>query len=125
MIKKLLIATLVASAFASVPMLASAQQHAIVISVAPPAPRHEAVPAPRRGYVWVPGYYELHGRRHVWAEGHWIKARNGYAYSAPRWVEHNGKWHMEQGRWARSNRDNDHDGVPNRNDAKPNNPNRS
>jgi WXXGXW repeat (2 copies) len=125
MIKKLLIATLVASSFAAVPLLATAQPRAVVINVAPPAPRQEAVPAPRRGYVWVPGYYELHGRRHVWAQGHWIKARTGYAYTAPRWVESNGNWRMEQGRWARGNRDNDGDGVRNRDDARPNNPNRS
>jgi hypothetical protein len=125
MIKKILLATLVASSFAAVPLVASAQQRAIVINVAPPAPRHEAVPAPRRGYEWAPGYYQMRGQHHVWTRGHWVKARNGYHYNSPRWVETNGNWHMEQGRYVRGGRDNDGDGVRNRDDAKPNNPNRS
>ena len=125
MIKKLLIATLVASSFAAVPMVASAQQRAIVINVAPPAPRQEVVPAPRRGYEWAPGYYQLQGRRHVWVKGHWIKARNGYSYNSPRWVEAGGQWRLDPGGWVRGNRDRDGDGVRNRDDARPNNPNRN
>lgn len=126
MIKKLLIATLVASSFAAVPLVSVAQQRAVVINVAPPAPRQEAIPAARRGYVWAPGYYELRGRRHVWVKGHWIKARAGYAYTGPRWVETNGNWRMEPGRWARgANGDRDGDGVRNKDDARPNNPNRN
>lgn len=125
MIKKLLIATLVATSFAAVPLVSTAQQRAIVIDVAPPAPRQEVVPSARRGYVWVPGYYDLRGRRHVWVKGHWLKARSGYAYNAPRWVESNGKWRMEPGRWMRGSRDRDGDGVRNRDDARPNNPNRN
>jgi hypothetical protein len=125
MIKKLLIATLVASSFAAVPLVATAQQRAIVINVAPPAPRQEAVPAPRRGYEWAPGYYELRGRSHVWVKGHWLKARTGYTYSGPRWVQAGGNWRMEPGRWTRGGHDRDADGVPNRDDARPNNPNRN
>ena len=32
----------------------------------------EVFPAPREGYIWVPGRYENHGVRQVWVRGHWI-----------------------------------------------------
>jgi hypothetical protein len=45
---------------------------------------------------------------------------------APNWVERDGHWVMERGRWDRGGRhDRDGDGVPNRMDEHPNNPNRS
>ena len=56
--------------------------------------------------------------------GHWLRARPGYAYQSPRWVQNNGRWNMRNGNWARSRRDRDGDGVPNRMDRAPNNPNR-
>ncbi|MEP6825366.1 MAG: hypothetical protein ABI919_11180 [Ramlibacter sp.] len=97
----------------------------VIITVAPPAPVQEVVPAPRRGREWAPGHYEWRRGRHQWVAGHWIKSRPGYAYSGPRWVERDGRWSMEQGRWMRGNRDNDGDGVRNRDDRRPNNPNRN
>src|SRR6185436_16489451 len=36
------------------------------LNVPPPAVRYEAVPAPRRGYIWAPGYWGWNGYRHVW-----------------------------------------------------------
>jgi hypothetical protein len=84
---------------------------------APPPPRHEAVPRPRRGMAWVPGHWEWRGHRHVWMQGHWVKARPGYHYREPRWVEHGGRWNMQPGGWDR-----DGDGVPNRYDRRPDNP---
>src|SRR5438105_15809057 len=65
---------------------------------APPARRVEVVPAPRRGYVWVPGYWDARGHRHVWARGHWVHARHGYHYVHPRWVRHHHRWYIERGR---------------------------
>jgi hypothetical protein len=124
MFRKILLASLVAVSFTSVP-LASFAQRQVIVQVAPPAPRQEAVPAPRRGYVWVPGHYEWKNRRHQWVGGYWLRERRGYSYNAPRWVERDGRWAMEQGRWTRGMRDRDGDGVPNRADARPNNPNRN
>ncbi|MFN4118644.1 YXWGXW repeat-containing protein [Acidovorax sp.] len=84
---------------------------------APPPPRYEAAPHPRRGMVWVPGHWEWRGHRHVWMQGHWVKARPGHHYRQPRWVEHGGRWNMQPGGWDR-----DGDGVPNRHDRRPDNP---
>ena len=125
MLKKVLLAGLMAASFASVPLAAFART--LVVMVAPPAPRHEVIPAPRGGFVWAPGYWRWEWRqhRHVWVGGHWMRVRPGYVYQSPRWVQINGRWNMRPGNWAPSRRDRDGDGVPNRMDRAPNNPNRS
>jgi hypothetical protein len=80
--------------------LSSVAQVVLYLNTAPPAVRYEAVPTPRSGYVWVPGHRRWDGYGRVWVPGHWER-QHGYA---PR-------------RW-----DLDGDGVPNRYDARPNNP---
>jgi hypothetical protein len=97
----------------------AAQAQAIVIQTAPPPPRFERVPPPRRGYVWAPGHWEWRGGRHVWAGGYWERARPGYAYRPPAWRDNGGRWEYNRGGWDR-----DGDGIPNRYDRRPNNPNR-
>ena len=122
--KHLLLAALVAGSFGSISLPASAD--VVVVRTAPPAPRAERVPPPRRGYVWAPGHWEWRGGHHVWVGGTWLRERRGYVYHAPAWVERDGRWVMERGTWVRGGgRDRDGDGVPNRYDARPNNPNRS
>jgi hypothetical protein len=106
-----------------------ARDSVIVVHTAPPAPRHEAVPHARRGYEWVPGYWNWSGRRYVWSAGHLERVRAGYVYHRPEWQQGNDGWRMNRGGWQRGERadgrsDRDHDGVPNRDDARPNNPTR-
>jgi hypothetical protein len=136
MLKKILVGSLLAASLgaASAPALSQ-----VYVQVAPPPPRTEVVPAPRRGYVWVPGYWDWRGKRHVWVNGTWVRERRGYHYAAPRWHERNGRWVLERGRWDRGghgdrdrdgvpnrvDRDRDNDGVPNRHDSNPNNPRRN
>ena len=84
---------------------------------APPPPRREATPRPRRGQVWQAGHWEWRGRSHQWVPGFWVKARPGYQYRQPQWSENNGHWKMQRGGWDR-----DGDGVPNRHDQQPDNP---
>ena len=117
---------------------AHAQSSAVVVQAgnvqvqytkAPPAPRHEAAPRPRRGMQWVPGHWEWRGHRHVWKSGYWVKARPGYHYRPGQWQERDGRWHMQPGGWDRDgdgipnryDRDRDGDGVPNRHDRRPDN----
>jgi hypothetical protein len=97
----------------------SAAAVGVHVQLAPPAPRFERVPAPRRGYVWVPGYWDWRGQRHFWVGGTWVKQRYGFNYQPHRWVERNGGWYLDRGRWDR-----DRDGIPDRADRHPNNPNR-
>jgi hypothetical protein len=137
-----------ASVTATVPATA---QDGIVIGVAPPAPRYEAVPPPRPGYRWAPGHWAWDNGRHVWVSGHWIAERPGMYWYPDRWAYRGGRWHLEPGGWYaqpyafrdfdrdgvqnrydrdrdndgvrdRYDRDRDGDGVPNRFDSRPDNP---
>jgi len=118
-----------AAAFAPVQAQAQGRTEVIVVHKAPPAPMREAIPAARRGYEWVPGYWAWNGRRYTWERGHYEKVRAGYVYSRPEWRQDRNGWTMERGGWVRQDhrmarRDRDGDGVPNRLDDRPNNPNR-
>jgi hypothetical protein len=70
------------------------------LDVAPPPPRAEAVPPPRAGYTWVPGFWDWQNHRHVWVVGHWVPERRGYHWLRHRWVLRDGRWHLQQGGWA-------------------------
>ena len=135
MIKSALATALLTATLGSVSLPASAAPYGITIDVAPPAPRVERVPAPRRGYAWVPGYWNWNGHRHVWVQGQWVRERRGYRYAEPQWVQRNGRWELQRGEWRRGDRDRDGipnrfdrdrdgDGVPNVSDRRPNDPNR-
>lgn len=114
--RTLTFATLLAlGACAYLPLPSMAQtSYSVVIRSAPPAPIYEAVPAPRRGYVWAPGHWEWRGHRHEWVQGYWITERPGYAYSAPAWSRRDGGWYYEPARWTPYGRDRDRDGIPDR-----------
>jgi YXWGXW repeat-containing protein len=144
--RKLLFAALAVSSIGFIPVVSvPAFADTVYIDVAPPAPRHEVVPAHRRGYVWQPGYWDWRGHRHVWVKGYWVKERHGMYWHPNRWEQRDGRWYLERGRWDREryagrggpggdrdrdgvpnrfDRDKDGDGVPNRYDAAPNNPRR-
>lgn len=123
MMKRILIATLLAGSLGSVaaPVLSAV----IVVRQAPPAPRVEAPPQARRNHVWIPGHWDWRSNRYVWVRGKYVRDRKGYMYDAPSWEERDGRWHRTGGNWRRGNRDNDGDGVRNRDDARPNNPTRN
>jgi len=120
MIKKVLFISMMAASVGGVAVPAAA---AIYVQVGPPEMRVEAVPAPRHGYVWAPGYWNYRGNQHVWVKGTWVHERPGYAYHSPKWVEHDGRWSQERAHWARHDRDGD--GVPNDMDHQPDNPRRN
>ncbi|CAG0953582.1 hypothetical protein BURK1_00331 [Burkholderiales bacterium] len=132
--RKTLVAALCAASIGGVALpMTSGAQVGIYLNMAPPAARYEAVPAPRRGYVWSPGYWNVRGSRHVWQRGHWERQRVGYYRSQPKWVQRDDRWQLERGRWIRGDRDRDGipnavdrdrdgDGVPNVVDRAPDNP---
>ncbi|MBS79688.1 MULTISPECIES: YXWGXW repeat-containing protein [unclassified Variovorax] len=72
-----------------------------LVIMAPPAPRYEAPPAPRGGFVWVPGRWAWNGQDYAWRPGRWVKARAGYDYAPGRWVEDRGGWRWSEGNWRR------------------------
>ena len=100
------------------PIQSFAGDHMLAVRVAPPAPRHEAVPAARRGHEWAPGFWNWNGRNYAWTRGHWERARPGHAFRAARWEQADGGWRLNRGGWAAAGRD----GIPNRMDGHPSNP---
>jgi hypothetical protein len=111
------------AAFTPVAQAQHNRTEVIVVQKAPPALRREAVPAARRGYEWIPGYWNWSGRRYTWVKGHYEKVRRGYVYARPEWRQGDNGWTLERGGWRAGDRDGD--GVRNRDDARPNNPNRN
>jgi hypothetical protein len=69
------------------------------IMTAPPEVVVEVVPAPRIGFVWVPGYWGWEGRRHVWLPGRWLAERPGHVWVRERWERRGRGWHFETGHW--------------------------
>ena len=82
---------------------ASAQLGVNINFGAPPAPQYEAVPAPRPGYAWAPGYWNLQNNQHVWAPGHWMEARADQHWTADRWESYREggqeRWRHQPGHW--------------------------
>lgn len=71
----------------------------IVVGEAPPPLPYEAVPSPRYGYIWVPGYWDWSGSEYSWHEGYWLAERVGYVYQAPYWYFGSGGWYRHSGGW--------------------------
>ena len=72
MLKRMAITSLAAAAFFSTATVVTAPftpadaQVSITFGSPPPPPRYEVMPAPRAGYVWAPGHYELINDQYVW-----------------------------------------------------------
>jgi WXXGXW repeat (2 copies) len=86
------------AALLAAPFAARAQV-AIDVNVAPPAPRYEAVPPPRAGFVWAPGHWVWNGTW-VWGPGRWVAARPGYHWAPGVWVPRGPRWHYVEGHWV-------------------------
>jgi hypothetical protein len=98
--RTLTFATLFALGAACLPLPSMAQTGiGIVVGTAPPAPRFESVPAPRRGYAWAPGYWNWQGNGHVWISGRWEPARDGYQYQPSEWIRDGGGYRLRTGGW--------------------------
>jgi hypothetical protein len=116
------------------PQVIYTQPQVIYTQPAPPAPIYEAVPAPREGWVWTPGFYDWRDGRYVWTSGRWAQERPGWAWQEARWLQRaDGSWYLVSGQWVQSQQygdrrgpdgDRDSDGVANRYDRFPRNPNR-
>ncbi len=99
-IRKAIAAALVA-ATAAIGSTAALARTSIDIEVAPPPLRYEAVPPPRVGYVWAPGYWAWDGHRHHWHNGYWMHERRGYAWVPHRWEHEGNRWRFDDGHWER------------------------
>jgi hypothetical protein len=72
---------------------------------APPAAQYELVPAPRPGYAWAQGYWQVENNRYVWAPGRWMEARQDQHWVPDRWESYREggqeKWRHQPGSWDR------------------------
>jgi hypothetical protein len=104
MTRKLALVAGIGLALASVSYTQPASAQVVVeVGVAPPAPRYEAVPPPRYGYEWAPGYWQWNPgwHRHVWVPGHWIAGRQGWHWHGGAWVPSPHGWRWHEGYWGR------------------------
>lgn len=125
MLKKIILAAAVASS------CGVAMAQAYIVREAPPPVREERVPGPRAGWEWAQGHWAARHGQYVWVQGHWMREHRGQHWVADRWEQRGDRWEMIGGHFERGDRmgnrgmgDRDHDGVPNRYDNAPNNPNR-
>src|SRR4051812_26591142 len=62
-LKNVALSVLIAMCVSACVVAPPPRRHAIVeVAVRPPAPRLVVVPAPRRGYIWAPGFWQWNGR---------------------------------------------------------------
>jgi hypothetical protein len=121
MMRKLIFGSLVAATLGSLALPAAARANVdLVLNFGPPPVQYEVVPAPRYGFVWVPGYWDWRYGRHYWVAGHYVRHRPGYVFQPARWVDYGGRWYYHRPAWRAWDRDGD--GVPNRYDRFPDNP---
>ena len=103
--RKILLSVLIATGTLGVVAIPTASEASnivgVSIGIAPPPLRYETIPVARRGYVWVPGYWNWHRHRHVWVAGVWVRERRGYVYQPHRWEQRNDGWYLNRGRWDR------------------------
>jgi hypothetical protein len=141
MFKQVLLAAVVATSLGTAVSPTVAAPPSVFIQVGPPPLRDEAIPRPRRGYDWTPGYWNWspNRNRHDWVRGSWVRSRAGYVYAQPTWIDRGGRWEQQRGAWhrrdmmgremgpngMRNGADRDGDGVPNRVDRAPDNPRRN
>jgi len=112
--KKLLAAAIAAMGFAAVPAMS---QDVIFTEIdnLPPAMKVEVKPAPRAGYVYIPGYWDYRDSIYVWVDGRFEPARAGYVYVVPRYEQVDGRWRRYAGGWTNEE---EHGGLRNRLAAK-------
>ncbi len=82
---------------AQAPTYAPPQQEVIT---APPPVIVETVPAPRMGFVWIPGFWGWQARHHIWIPGRWTHDRPGSYWVHDRWSHSGHGWRFETGHWA-------------------------
>ena len=56
--------------------------------------------APGPGFVWVDGFWDLHGSRWVWVSGRWRRPpRHGGVWVRSYWEPRGRSWHFHRGYW--------------------------
>jgi hypothetical protein len=98
--RKIAVATMLVALTSVAPQFAGASTQ-IVVDTAPPALRVEAVPAPRHGYAWSPGYWQWSHKKYEWRAGTWIRDNPGHHWVAHDWEHRDGRYYYRPGHWDR------------------------
>jgi hypothetical protein len=118
--RKLILGSLVAVLIGGMSLPSAARTDVdFYVNVAPPPLRYEIVPAPRIGWIWVPGYWDWRYKRHHWVPGHYVRHRPGFYYAPAHWAHRGDRYYYNRPEWRH---DRDRDGVPDRFDRAPRNP---
>ena len=96
---------LAALALSALPTFAHLASKVTVDTAPPPPMAEESMPAPRAGYVWVPGYWSYTGSKYDWQKGHFVAERKGYRYVAPRWAMEEGRYTLYPEQWVKNEDD--------------------
>jgi hypothetical protein len=71
------------------------------VSVSPPVPRAEEIPAaPSAQTYWIPGHWKWNGTGYVWAHGHWEQPRANMVYQPAYWASTGAWWVYHPARWV-------------------------
>ena len=84
-------------------LISTSTAEAQVVTLAPPTPRAEMIPAPPGpAFAWVPGHWRWQGHAWHWVRGHYRRApRPGALWIAGGWQPGPGLgWHWVPGHWA-------------------------
>ncbi len=104
-IRNALLCSCVIMGSAAIPAIIPAVAHAdadIIVTTAPPAMREEAIPSPRKGYVWAPGYQRWANDHYEWVAGHWVEERTDAHWVPDKWTQDpndSTHWHFRPGHW--------------------------
>lgn len=91
----------VSLAIACVGCTATASVHGgmTVVYSQPPQPKVETM-APRPGYVWVRGHWDLVNGQWAWISGRYVRDRPGSRWQEGRWERRGEAWHWFEGEWV-------------------------
>ena len=80
---------------------AAPRAYAYRVPPPPPPPRYAMGVAPRPGWVYCEGFYDLRGGRNwVWVPGHWAKPPRVRAVWVPgAWTPYRNGWQFRRGYW--------------------------
>jgi hypothetical protein len=83
------------------PRMAAGPTVIVRAPIQPPPPRVEVIPpAPRQGYLWIPGYWHWEANRHRWIDGHWEQHREHEHWVDHRWErDDHDQWRLNGGYW--------------------------
>jgi hypothetical protein len=80
---------------------AGAPNTAIIVKMAPPASKAEAIKAsPGAGYFWVKGHWAWSQEQWVWVGGYWEKQRSGSVWVMPHYEQRGGQQVYVLGGWV-------------------------